>query len=186
MGGIFSLWGRLFGTKEVRVLVLGLDNAGKTTILHRMHSNQVVQTVPTLGFEVETVQVKNIKMQVWDLGGQTSIRPYWRCYYPNTNAIIYVVDSMDRDRLTDACRELGLLLGEEELRTVPLLVFANKQDIPGALTPLEVSEGLGLSAVKERQYAIFQASALKGTGITEGVDWLVNSISSNTAIARMH
>ena len=170
----------------MRVLVLGLDNAGKTTILHRMHSNQVIETVPTLGFEVETVQVKNIKMQVWDLGGQTSIRPYWRCYYPNTNAIIFVVDSLDRDRLSDSHRELSSLLAEEELQTVPLLVFANKQDLPGALTPLEVSEGLGLSSIQERQYAIFQASALAGTGISEGVDWLVNSISSNTLSARIH
>lgn len=80
MGGVFSsVWFRLFGKKEVRMLILGLDNAGKTTILHRLHSGEVVQTVPTIGFEVETVTINNVKIQVWDLGGQSSIRPYWRC-----------------------------------------------------------------------------------------------------------
>merc|ERR1712224_56010 len=103
MGGVFfsSIFGSLFGNKEVRILILGLDNAGKTTILYRLQVDEVVQTIPTIGFNVETVQYKNIKFQVWDLGGQTSIRPYWRCYYPNTNAIIYVVDSADPDRIGD-------------------------------------------------------------------------------------
>ena len=178
MGIIMSYWSRLFGVREVRVLVLGLDAAGKTTILHRIHSNEVVHTVPTIGFEVETVQIKNLKLQVWDLGGQTSIRPYWRCYYPNTNAVIYVIDSADRERLPDAKKELSLLLGEEELRGVPLLVFANKQDLPNALDAVTVSEGLGLAAIKDRQYAIFQASATKGVGIAEGVDWMVDVIAS--------
>merc|ERR1719314_9992 len=103
MGIIFSkVFGALLGKQEVRILILGLDNAGKTTILYRLQVDEVVQTIPTIGFNVETVQYKNIKFQVWDLGGQTSIRPYWRCYYPNTQGIIYVVDSTDVDRLPDA------------------------------------------------------------------------------------
>merc|ERR1712032_47851 len=102
------------------------------------------------------IQYKNIKLQVWDLGGQTSIRPYWRCYYPNTNAIIYVVDSVDSERLSDAKTELNLMLDEEELKGVTLLVFANKQDLPGALTAPDITEGLGLTAIRNRQWAIFQ------------------------------
>ncbi|CDJ58984.1 ADP-ribosylation factor domain-containing protein, putative [Eimeria maxima] len=98
MGGALSSWfPRLFGGREVRVLILGLDNAGKTTIL-------------SIGFNVETVKYKNIEFQVWDLGGQTSIRPYWRCYYLNTQALIYVVDSADVERLPDARQELLLML----------------------------------------------------------------------------
>jgi len=175
MGVLFShAFQRLFGTKEVRILILGLDNAGKTTILYRLHAGEVVQTIPTIGFNVETVQYKNIKLQVWDLGGQTSIRPYWRCYYANTNGIIYVVDSVDRDRLPDAAHELKLMLEEEELGGVTLLVFANKQDLPDALSSAEVSEGLGLTSIRNRQWAIFQTSALKGTGISDGLDWLTN------------
>ncbi|CEM18646.1 unnamed protein product [Vitrella brassicaformis CCMP3155] len=179
MGIIFSqLFQRLFGAKEVRILILGLDNAGKTTILYRLQMDEVVQTIPTIGFNVETVQYKNIKFQVWDLGGQTSIRPYWRCYYPNTNAIIYVVDSADAERLPDSRQELQLMLEEEELKGVTLLVFANKQDLPGAMTAAQVSEGLGLTNIRNRQWAIFQTSALKGRGIQEGLDWLVNVLAN--------
>merc|ERR1712241_516271 len=99
MGGLMSYFRGLFGSKEMRILILGLDGAGKTTILYRLQVGEVVSTIPTIGFNVETVSFKNIKFQVWDLGGQTSIRPYWRCYYPNTQAIIYAVDSTDVDRL---------------------------------------------------------------------------------------
>jgi len=111
MGLFFSsLFSSLFGRKEVRVLILGLDNAGKTTILYRLQVDEPVTTVPTIGFNVETLRYKNIKFQVWDLGGQTSIRPYWRCYYPNTDAIIFVVDSTDVERLELAKAELFALL----------------------------------------------------------------------------
>jgi len=73
-------------------------------------SDEAIQTIPTIGFNVETLQYKNIKFQVWDLGGQTSIRPYWRCYYPNTDAIIFVVDSADTERLNIAKQELSAML----------------------------------------------------------------------------
>lgn len=125
---------------------------------------------------METVQYKNLKFQVWDLGGQTNIRPYWRCYYPNTNAIIFVVDSVDSERLGTARKELEALLGEEELRTSALLVFANKQDQRGALSEVEISDGLGLSGVKEHAWYICKTSALTGEGINAGLDWLVGTI----------
>jgi len=180
MGLIFSsLFQQLFGSKEVRILILGLDNAGKTTILYRLKADQVISTTPTIGFNVETVQYKNILFQVWDLGGQSSIRPYWRCYFPNTNAIIYVVDSIDRDRLQDAREELCLMLDEEELNGVPLLIFANKQDLPNAMTSVEVSEGLGLMDIRNRQWAIFQTSAIRSSGIIEGLDWLCSIIAAS-------
>ena len=79
-------------------------------LLDRLQADEIEQTVPTIGFNMETLQYKNIKFQVWDLGGQTSIRPYWRCYYPNTDAIIYVVDSADIDRLDIAKQELHAML----------------------------------------------------------------------------
>ena len=114
MGILFSrVFQSLFGSKEVRILILGLDNAGKTTILYKLQNeaeDEEVMTIPTIGFNVETLQYKNIKFQVWDLGGQTSIRPYWRCYYPNTDAIIFVVDSADRERLAVARQELQAML----------------------------------------------------------------------------
>ncbi|KAJ3361363.1 ADP-ribosylation factor-like protein 1 [Allomyces macrogynus ATCC 38327] len=179
MGGLFSrLLSRLWGDKEVRILILGLDGAGKTTILYRLQIGEVVTTIPTIGFNVETVSYKNIKFQVWDLGGQTSIRPYWRCYYANTDAIIYVVDSCDKDRMAVSREELVSMLEEEELKDAALLVMANKQDMEGALSPAQVSEQLGLSALKNRQWQIFRTSALKGEGLNEALDWLVNVIES--------
>mmetsp|Transcript_6798 Transcript_6798/g.15696 ORF Transcript_6798/g.15696 Transcript_6798/m.15696 type:complete len:182 (-) Transcript_6798:14-559(-) len=181
MGMLFAkMFNRLLGSKEVRVLVLGLDNAGKTTILYRLQINEVVTTTPTIGFNVETLTYKNIKFQVWDLGGQSSIRPYWRCYYPNTNAIIYVVDSADSDRVSTAKEELLSMLEEEELRDAALVVFANKQDLPGALDQAQISEQLGLSTIRNRQWAIFQTSAIKGEGLFEGLDWLCSTLSGKT------
>ncbi|EGG18791.1 ARF-like protein [Cavenderia fasciculata] len=199
MGNLFSsMFFRLFGNKDVRILILGLDSAGKTTILYKLQCGEVLTTIPTIGFNVETVSYKNIRFQglynrekkerdrndkdgwmegFWDLGGQSAIRPYWRCYYPNTNAIIYVVDSSDPDRLGIANEELVAMLSEEELKTTPLLVFANKQDLPGALTEAQVSEGLKLSQLKNRQWSIVKTSAIKGVGLYEG--YILNNNNQN-------
>eukprot|EP00320_Phaeocystis_rex_P009320 CAMPEP_0119086766 /NCGR_PEP_ID=MMETSP1178-20130426/139310_1 /TAXON_ID=33656 /ORGANISM="unid sp, Strain CCMP2000" /LENGTH=218 /DNA_ID=CAMNT_0007069921 /DNA_START=45 /DNA_END=702 /DNA_ORIENTATION=- len=177
MGALFStLYKTLLGNKEVRVLILGLDNAGKTTILYKLQMGEVVTTVPTIGFNVETVQYKNLRFQVWDLGGQTSIRPYWRCYYQNTNAVIYVVDSADQERMGISKQELITMLEEEELKDAMLIVFANKQDLPGAASTDVIVEKLGLTSLKNRQWAIFKTSALKGDGLYDGMDWLVNAL----------
>ncbi|EGD80568.1 rARL1 [Salpingoeca rosetta] len=179
MGGFFSsVFSRLFGEKERRILILGLDGAGKTTILYRLQVGEVVSTIPTIGFNVETVTFKNLKFQVWDLGGQTSIRPYWRCYYSNTDAIIYVVDSSDKERMGISKSELLSMLEEEELKDAVLLVMANKQDLPGALSPAKVSEALGLQALRNRTWSIFKTSATKGEGLNEAMEWLVEAVTS--------
>ncbi|GAA5825895.1 Arf family GTPase ARL1 [Sporobolomyces salmoneus] len=174
-----SMFKALFNrSTEMRILMLGLDSAGKTTILYRLQIGEVVTTIPTIGFNVETVQYKNIKFQVWDLGGQTSIRPYWRCYYADTKAVVYVVDSSDRERLPINKAELLAMLNEEELQDAKLLVFANKQDQPDAMTAAEVSEGLGLDTLKNRQWSIHKSCAIKGEGLEEGLDWLANALQN--------
>ncbi|WMV36497.1 hypothetical protein MTR67_029882 [Solanum verrucosum] len=281
MGLVFSrLFSSLFGNKEARILVLGLDNAGKTTILYRLQMGEVVSTIPTIGFNVETVQYNNIKFQVWDLvcfhdiftsvisfsiyfdmlflelsvlsettslppkgdrlvsgpeGGRVPklglfapqakyacilqdshdvclygargvmlaaknlrkrkvayvkgvdhlfihclaiSRPYWRCYFPNTQAIIYVVDSSDTDRLVVANEEFHAILEEEELKGAVVLIYANKQDLPGALDDAAVTEALELHKIKNRQWAIFKTSAIKGEGLFEGLDWALRCTTS--------
>merc|ERR1711894_624960 len=178
MGGLLSYFSNLFGSKERRILILGLDGAGKTTILYRLQVGEVVTTIPTIGFNVETVQYKNLKFQVWDLGGQTSIRPYWRCYFSNTDAIIYVVDSMDRDRIGISKSELIAMLEEDELKSAILVVLANKQDIEGAMSVTEVHQALGLDALKNRTFQIFKASAIRGDGLDESMEWLSNSLQA--------
>ncbi|KAH3902253.1 ADP-ribosylation factor-like protein 1 [Saccharomycodes ludwigii] len=178
MGNYFSsIFDRLWGiNKDVRILILGLDGAGKTTILYFLKIGEVFNTNPTIGFNVETLTYKNLKLNVWDLGGQTSIRPYWRCYYANTAAVIFVIDSTDTDRIQTASKELHLMLKEEELQDAALLVFANKQDLPGALSASEVSDSLKLVDLKDRSWSIVASSAKTGEGIHEGLDWLIDVI----------
>jgi ADP-ribosylation factor protein 1 len=127
MGTMFSkIWARFGGKKEMRILMVGLDAAGKTTILYKLKLGEVVTTIPTIGFNVETVEYKNISFTVWDVGGQDKIRLLWRHYYQNTQGLIFVVDSNDRDRVDDAREELHRMLAEDELKDAVVLVFANK------------------------------------------------------------
>ncbi|KAL7273762.1 Arf GTPase arl1 [Rhizina undulata] len=179
MGAFQSMFSRLWSKKEVRILILGLDNAGKTTLLYRLKIGEVVTTVPTIGFNVESVTYKNLNFNVWDLGGQTSIRPYWRCYYANTAAVVFVVDATDHSRLQVASEELRAMLNEEELREASLLVFANKQDQPGVLCAAEISEALKLPSLKSRNWSIFGCSAVTGDGVNDGMDWLVTTVQND-------
>jgi ADP-ribosylation factor protein 1 len=127
MGVFLSVFKRLISKRDVRILMVGLDAAGKTTILYKLKLGENVTTIPTIGFNVETVEYKNINFVVWDVGGQDRIRPLWRHYFIHTQAVIFVVDSNDRDRIMEARDELHRMLNEEELKDAALLVFANKQ-----------------------------------------------------------
>jgi len=146
-----SVFGRLFGKKQMRILMVGLDAAGKTTILYKLKLGEIVTTIPTIGFNVETVEYKNICFTVWDVGGQDKIRPLWRHYFQNTQGLIFVVDSNDRERITEAQEELQKMLQEDELRDATLLVFANKQDLPNAMTASELTDKLGLQNLRNRR-----------------------------------
>jgi len=179
MGLAFTkIWQRMIGKTEMRILMVGLDAAGKTTILYKLKLGEVVTTIPTIGFNVETVEYKNLSFTVWDVGGQDKIRPLWRHYYQGTNGLIYVVDSNDRDRVEDAREELTKMLNEDEMRDAVLLVFANKQDLPNAMAAAEVTEKLGLHNLRHRQWFIQSACATTGDGLYEGLDWLSRTLSS--------
>mmetsp|Transcript_907 Transcript_907/g.2811 ORF Transcript_907/g.2811 Transcript_907/m.2811 type:complete len:183 (+) Transcript_907:78-626(+) len=179
MGAAFSkVWARLVGKTEMRILMVGLDAAGKTTILYKLKLGEVVTTIPTIGFNVETVEYKNLSFTVWDVGGQDKIRPLWRHYYQGTNGLIYVVDSNDRDRVEDAKEELNKMLNEDEMRDAVLLVLANKQDLPNAMTAADVCEKLGLQNLRNRKWHIQSAIATTGDGLYEGLDWLSRTLAS--------
>jgi len=178
MGISFSrLFDIFIGKKDMRILMVGLDAAGKTTILYKLKLGEVVTTIPTIGFNVETVEYKNIKFTVWDVGGQDKIRPLWRHYFQNTQGIIFVVDSNDRSRIDAARDELHRMLNEDELRDAVLLVFANKQDLPQAMPPPEMTERLGLNNLRSREWYIQACCATRGDGLYEGLDWLSSSLS---------
>jgi ADP-ribosylation factor protein 1 len=179
---ITKMWDNLFGKQEMRILMVGLDGAGKTTILYKLRMGDVVTTIPTVGFNVETVSYNNVSFTMWDVGGQDKIRKLWKYYYENIQAIIFVVDSMDRARLDsfDECEhpakdELDRLLEADQLRDASLLVFANKQDIPGAMKVQELTQRLGLDKLRNRDWYIQGCSAVNGDGLYEGIDWLSRS-----------
>merc|ERR1712216_833189 len=178
MGAFQSVFKRLFSKQEMRILMVGLDAAGKTTVLYKLKLGEVVTTIPTIGFNVETVEYKNINFTVWDVGGQDKIRKLWRYYYQGTQGLIFVVDSNDRDRVEDAREELSKMLNEDEMKDAALLVFANKQDLPNAMPAAEVTEKLGLHNMRNRQWFIQSACATTGDGLYEGLDWMSRTLTS--------
>uniref|UniRef100_A0A914M660 ADP-ribosylation factor n=2 Tax=Meloidogyne incognita TaxID=6306 RepID=A0A914M660_MELIC len=175
LSGLFS---RLFGKKQVRILMVGLDAAGKTTILYKLKLGEIVTTIPTIGFNVETVEYRNISFTVWDVGGQDKIRPLWRYYFQNTQGLIFVVDSNDKERIVEAREELMRMLSEDELRDSVLLVFANKQDLPNAMNAAELTDKLGLHTLRNRNWYIQATCATSGDGLYEGLDWLSNQLKN--------
>lgn len=171
-----SLFNQLLGRKtEYRILMLGLDAAGKTTLLYRLKLGEVQHTVPTIGFNVEQVEYRNISFLVWDVGGQEKLRMLWRHYYENVTALIFVVDSADIDRLTLARNELKRLLESDSLQDTTIMVFANKQDLPGALDATKIAEQLELYSLKNQWY-IQPCIATEGRGLYEGLDWLSDTL----------
>ncbi|GAA6004768.1 hypothetical protein JCM11491_002222 [Sporobolomyces phaffii] len=169
--------------RQVRVLMLGLDNAGKTTICKALLHEDVSSVSPTLGFNIRTIVHAGYTLNVWDIGGQTSLRPYWRNYFEQTDAVVWVVDSADRERIAQCRDELHHLLQEERLVGASLLVFANKQDIPGAMSTSEISSALQLDELTDsHHWSIHPCSARFADGtdprIVSGLDWVVAEVAT--------
>lgn len=156
----------------------GLDNAGKTTILKKFNGEDVHTISPTLGFNIKTLEHQNYQLNIWDVGGQKSLRSYWRNYFESTDGLVWVVDSIDRRRMEDCTKELHSLLQEERLSGATLLVFANKQDLPGAMTADEIKEALNLESIETHHWRIVGCSAMNGDNLLAGIDWLVEDIGA--------
>ncbi|XP_061072192.1 ADP-ribosylation factor-like protein 14 [Conger conger] len=156
---------------EVRVLILGLDSAGKSTLLYKLKHNEAVLTVPTVGFNVEMVETERRlpSLTVWDVGGQRAMRPHWEQYFEDTAGVVFVVDAADRRRLGEARQELERVLKSEHLRRAPVVVLANKQDVPGAADAEEITQRLALrKACGNRPWFVQPCSARSGAGLEEG------------------
>eukprot|EP01084_Bolivina_argentea_P113048 201571_1 len=229
-----SMISKLFCSTPFRHLMIGLDSAGKTQILYKLLLGETKETIPTWGFNVETIKIKKGEMTIWDVGGNKKIRSLWKHYYQRTAAIIFVVDSTDRNRInaeynqrikslmliksyiseieqlmnnkhyknicniipqsivtlchkfyydieledSDAKEELHKVLVEDELRDALLLVFANKMDLPNALSVDEISNLLGLNEIKNREWTIQPCSAFTGDGLYEGLEWIWNTLTT--------
>lgn len=172
--------------REFRIIFIGLDNAGKTTILYKLNNGVAPKnSMPTIGFNVESIEINGTKLSAWDIGGQKKLRQLWHHYYQNTDGVVFVVDSQDISRLENeddpedsVKHELELITNNDELRNACILILANKQDKPNAMSPFEMTSRLKLQTIfKNRSWSIQAANAIKGSGLVEGLTWLTDEIN---------
>lgn len=171
--------------KEVRILVLGLDNAGKTTIMERFTGGNIDEIQPTVGFQIKTLNLMGMCVNIWDVGGQKNIRSFWKNYFESTDGIVWVVDSSDVFRMHECRAALESLLVDEKLMGAPLLVFANKQDTPGCKTPGEIELLLGIPELTRsgtRQCVVMSSSLTDGVSVGVGFEWMLTRIGARSVV----
>jgi len=179
----YGLWKYVFTKDEFRVLILGVDKAGKTTLLEKLKSIYLKggglppdRVVPTVGLNIGRIEDANAKLVFWDLGGQVGLRAIWEKYYEEAHAIMYVIDASTASSFEDAKSALEKVIRHEHLRGAPLLIVANKQDLPGVINDEELAKFLNLKELDERPYMFQAVSAYDGRGIKSGIDWLVEQM----------
>jgi ADP-ribosylation factor 6 len=153
----------------VYFLILCISHTNGTKFFFIVHFS-------TVGFNVETIQFRNVQFNVWDVGGQEKIRPLWRHYFTGTQALIFVVDSNDRDRIEEAKEELHKIANDREMKDAHILVFANKMDLPNAMSAADVRDGLALAKLRTRNWFVQASCAASGEGLVAGLTWLSHSI----------
>ena len=174
---LFSSWN---DGNPSRILFLGLDGAGKTTILYKIKLNENICTIPTIGFNVETVTpCRGVTFTVWDIGGQDKIRRLWKHYYQNTQGLIYVVDSNDTDRINESSEELFNILENDELNGIPVVIIANKQDLPNSMSCGDLVNRLNLNKLSRNKWYIQSACALNGEGIYEAMKQMADMVKNS-------
>ncbi|CAI2373816.1 unnamed protein product [Moneuplotes crassus] len=181
MGVFVSIWDKLFGEedKNFKILILGLDQAGKTTILEKIQGKMDGEPVPTIGYNHQKVRMRNVSLDAWDLSGQERMRKIWKHYFVDTGGIIFVIDCTDFDRIEIAKDELNYLLAEPELMNIPILILANKQDIPEAMGVSQLRKNLGVVEEEhKRRIKIQESSAIQDEGLDAGFEWLVKILTN--------
>lgn len=179
MGNFFAhldvLWKSF--NRESSILILGLDNAGKTAVLYALKLGECISyTIPTIGFNVEEVNVGNLNIKLWDVGGQTKLRALWPHYFAQTDGIVFVIDSADIDRMDLVKTELHTLMSHKELNELPFLILANKQDLPNALDKQKIIKVLDLQAVTWLEWQVVECCATQNDRAKLGLEWLAEQI----------
>ncbi|NXE21053.1 ARL14 protein, partial [Ardeotis kori] len=160
--------------KQANILMLGLDSAGKSTLLYKFKYNDVFLTIPTIGFNVDMIEIgKNFTLTFWDVGGQQKMRQAWCNFLENTDGLLYVVDSSDKRRLEESKKEFELILKNDFLKSVPVVVLANKQDLPGALNAEEITRRFHMKKYcSDRNWYVQPCCAITGEGLSEALQRL--------------
>ncbi|KAK9384877.1 ADP-ribosylation factor family-domain-containing protein [Lipomyces mesembrius] len=181
MGLLSTIRKQKLKDKEIRLLMLGLDSAGKTTIVKQLLGEDVKSVSPTLGFNIKTVDWRGYKLNIWDVGGQSTLRPFWRNYFEKTDAILWVVDASSLDRLPDCKVELDKVIQEDRLTGAGLLIFVNKIDViateESRATVLDlVNDTLQIDKITNHNCTILACSAYTGENLKEGLSWTTEEV----------
>ncbi|KAB1256024.1 ADP-ribosylation factor-like protein 5A [Camelus dromedarius] len=175
MGILFTRIWKLLNHQKHKVIIVGLDNAGETTVLYQFSMHEVVHTPPTIGSDIEETVINKARFLTWDVVGQESLRSSCNTYYTNTGFVI-VVGRTDREGISVTREELYKMLAHEDLRKAGLLIFANKQDVKECKTVAEISQFLKLTSIKDHQGHIHAGCALAGKGFCQGLEWMMSRL----------
>lgn len=146
-------------------------------VLYHLHVGKPVDTIPTTGFNVETVKRDKLTLNIWDVGGQDNLRHFWRHYYTGTQGVIFVVDSSDRGRIETAAGELRAMVADDQLADAVVLVLANKQDLRGAMGAEEVAKIMDVAEIcGSRPFSVMPCVGTTGEGLTEGIEFLCKNM----------
>jgi len=164
--------------KNAKISVLGLDRAGKTTMLQRLKTGRwIPDTTPTIGMNAETIQIGDVTFSAWDLGGQLQFRrALWEMYTRNSKGLIYVIDLSDPARFPESRVYLWRMLRMTHLKNIPLAIFANKVDLIQDVSEQDLANFMGINSKMSRVLSIFKTSAFTGEGIHKGIYWLADAI----------
>ncbi|CAH1775001.1 unnamed protein product [Owenia fusiformis] len=184
-----GMWKYMFKKDEYFVLILGLDNAGKTTYLEQTKTKftknykamNPAKITTTVGLNIGKIDIGPVRLNFWDLGGQEELQSLWDKYYAESHGVIYIIDSSDRERVDESKEAFEKMIQSEVLLGVPLLVLANKQDLKNCMSTSEVKQAFHDSAQKigKRDCKVLGVSALNGDGVHEGIEWLKQCVERN-------
>lgn len=175
---------KLVNGQSWSILILGLGSAGKTTLLQVLKTGRSEHTTPTIGHQIETLKKFNLTLNIWDIGGQATIRGLWKNFYLTANALVFMVDSSDRESLVEARDALDIVLASPDLSpTAPLLILANKMDMPDPCPVDQVHEMLGVEEIEktDRAVTVLPCVAADNEGVEEAMKWLTSKLTSGSA-----